>query len=361
MSFIRKLPPTFVRFCAVLSFLLLAACQDTPPLVQQESYVFGTRVEILVADTRREKAGAAIAQVLREFDRLNRTYHAWQPSELTDLNVALAAGKPAEITPEMRDFLREAQELAVRSAHRFDPGIGQLVRLWGFQNDEFSARLPDPDALAAWRKHPASIAELHISDRQAWSDNPHLALDFGGYLKGVALDRAARFLRAQGIENALINIGGNIMALGDKYGKPWKVGIQHPREPGPLAILELRDGEAIGTSGDYQRYFELDGRRYSHLLDPATGEPAQHTQAVTVLIPPGEKAGTFSDALSKPPFIADAAHWQQTARTLGLSHILRIDAQGQIEVSPELNDRLTFVGKKPPVTVTPSLLPKHVR
>lgn len=359
MPFIRSYPPLFALLCAAL-FFLLAACQDAPPLVQQESYVFGTRVEILVADARREQAEAAIAQVLREFDRLNRTYHAWRPSELADLNATLAAGKPADITPEMRDFLREAQELAARSDHRFDPGIGQLVRLWGFQSDEFQARLPEADALADWRKHPASIAQLHLSDRQAWSDNPRLAVDFGGYLKGVALDRAARLLRSQGIENALINIGGNIMALGDKAGQPWKVGIQHPREPGPLAILELRDGEAIGTSGDYQRYFELGGRRYSHLLNPATGEPAQHAQAVTVLISPGENAGTLSDAFSKPPFIADAAHWQQAARALGLSHILRVDDQGRIEVSPELNARLTFVGK-PSVTVTPSLSPNPER
>jgi thiamine biosynthesis lipoprotein len=80
---------------------------------------------------------------------------------------------------------------------------------------------------------------------------------------------------------ALLNIGGNVMALGSKNGQRWRVGIQHPRQPGPLATIELDDGEAIGTSGDYQRYFEVDGRRYCHLLDPRSGEPVSHTQALT--------------------------------------------------------------------------------
>jgi thiamine biosynthesis lipoprotein len=107
-------------------------------------------------------------------------------------------------------------------------------------------------------------------------------------------------LRRQGINNALINIGGNVIALGNKAGRKWKVGIQHPRQAGPLATVELADGEAIGTSGDYQRYFEIDGKRYPHLLDPRIGYPANHTQSVTILIPAGNRAGTLSDASSKP-------------------------------------------------------------
>jgi thiamine biosynthesis lipoprotein len=78
---------------------------------------------------------------------------------------------------------------------------------------------------------------------------------------------------AHGVHDALINIGGNVMALGSKNGQRWRVGIQHPRQPGPLATVELDDSEAIGTSGDYQRYFEVDGKRYSHLLDPRSGRP----------------------------------------------------------------------------------------
>ncbi len=344
----------FARLCLIFLILIgLAGCDRPPPLVQQESYVFGTRVEILVAGAPEKQAREAAAAVLRDFDRLHRTYHAWQPSELTAVNDALAAGKSIRVSPEMLEFITEARDLARLGDYRFDPGIGRLIRLWGFHSDEFKPQLPNPEALAAWRARPASVAQLRLDGPQVSSSNPALALDFGGYLKGVALDRAAALLRAQGIQHALINIGGNVMALGDKSGKPWKVGIQHPRQPGPLATLELRDGEAIGTSGDYQRYFELQGRRYSHLLDPASGEPADHTQAVTVLMPPGPKAGTLSDALSKPIFIAGPEHWQAAARQVGATQVLRVGPAGDIQVTRALKGRLSFLGKPPPMTEVP--------
>ena len=150
-------------------------------------------------------------------------------------------------------------------------------------------------------------------------------------------------MRSHGIVNALINIGGNVLALGAKGDVPWRVGIQHPRaaQTGgvPLATLDLRDGEAIGTSGDYQRYFELDGRRYSHLIDPRTGEPAVGTRSVTVLIPPREKAGLWSDVASKPLFIA-GTDWPRLAAKLGIPQVLRVDAAGRVEISPALRPRL---------------------
>lgn len=338
---------------ALVLILALAGCHAPPAIQQQESYVFGTRVEVLVVDPDPDKGRAAISAVLREFDRLHRAYHAWQPSELTALNDAIAAGKPHPVTPELAGLIREAQELARRGNYLFDPGIGRLINLWGFQADEFKAEVPKATDIDAWLKAKPSIADLRLEDHTVTSRNRQVALDFGGYLKGVALDRAAAILRAQGIRNALINIGGNIMALGDKQGRKWRVGIQHPRQPGPLATVELSDGEAIGTSGDYQRYFEVEGKRYPHLLDPRTGYPATHTQAVTVLIPGGADAGTRSDASSKPIFIAGPEGWRQQARNLGIDLVLRVDAKGKVSVTDALNKRLEFVGSKPEVEVVP--------
>jgi thiamine biosynthesis lipoprotein len=117
--------------------------------------------------------------------------------------------------------------------------------------------------------------------------------------------------------------------------------------------VELADGEAIGTSGDYQRYFELDGRRYPHLLDPRSGYPADQTQAVTVLIPGGANAGTLSDAASKPVFIAGDADWREAAKHMGVRLVLRLDRDGRVFVSEALNRRLTWVGKAPDATVVP--------
>ena len=333
-----------LAFLATLVFCL-AACSKAP-LHKQESFVFGTRVEILIAGLDEAKARPAAAAVLREFDRLHRSYHAWQPSELSALNEAIAAGKTHEVAPEMAALIADAQRLTAIGEGLFDPGIGALIRLWGFQADEFTATLPAPAALAAWRAARPGIADVQIEGTRVRSSNRAVALDLGGYLKGVALDRAAAILRAQGVGNALINIGGNVMALGSKNGERWRVGIQHPRQPGPLATVALDDGEAIGTSGDYQRYFELAGKRYSHLLDPRSAEPVMHTQSLTVLITARPAAGTLSDAASKPLFIA-GGDWPRLARALAVEQVLRVDAAGRVQVSAALQARLAYVGGQP--------------
>lgn len=341
------------RWLILLCALLLAACGRVA-LQEQQAYVFGTRVEVIVVSDSAEQGRQAIAAVLREFDRLHQAYHAWQPSELSELNSAIFAGRPQQVKPELAAFIAEAQTLSQQGEHLFDPGIGQLIALWGFQADEFKAELPAEAELQHWLASKPSIADLSIAaDHTVTSSNRQVALDFGGYLKGVALDRAAGILRQQGINNALINIGGNVMALGSKQGRKWRVGIQHPRQPGALATVELANGEAIGTSGDYQRYFEVDGKRYPHLLDPRSGYPANHTQAVTVLIPASPGAGTLSDAASKPIFIAGPNGWREMARKMGVSQVLRVDADNKIYVTEALRPRLEFIGK----TAEPIIVP----
>lgn len=325
----------------IVGALLLSAC-GKPPVQSQEAFVFGTRVEVLVADSDVAQAKAAASAVLQEFDRLHRTYHAWQPSELTALNEAISAGKPHTVSTELAAFVTDAQRVAAAGEHLFDPGIGGLVHIWGFQSDEFRPLLPDPVAVDAWRKAAPSIADLHLSGAQISSTKREVALDFGGYLKGVALDRAAALLREKGIHNALINIGGNVMALGSKYGEPWRVGIQHPRQPGALATLALHDGEAIGTSGDYQRYFELNGKRYCHLLDPRSAAPVTHTQSLTVLIRPRSQAGMLSDAASKPLFIAGREDWRRLAQQMAVGDVLRVGADGRLQVTRSFAARLKF-------------------
>ena len=339
-----------IAVLAPLLALLLASCSRTP-LQEQQAYVFGTRVEVIVVSAEPEQGRQAIAAVLREFDRLHRAYHAWQPSELMALNSAIAEGRPQQASPELADFVAEAKQFSQQGDYLFDPGIGQLIKLWGFQADEFKAEVPAATDIAAWLAKKPSIADIMVAGNTITSSNRNVALDFGGYLKGVALDRAADILRAQGIRNALINSGGNVMALGSKEGRKWRVGIQHPRQPGPLATVELDDGEAIGTSGDYQRFFEVDGKRYAHLLDPRSGFPAEHTQAVTILIPPGAKAGTLSDAASKPIFIAGPEAWQDMARKLGIGLVLRVDRDNRLFVTEALRKRLEFVGKAPEMVV----------
>ena len=316
----------------------LAACSP-PPLHQQQAYVFGTLVEVSVHGAPEAQARQAVAAVLARFDELHRTLHAWQPSELSRLNAALTRGERATVTPELAAMLRDAQVWSSQSNDLFNPAIGGLIALWGFQADTPQSRVPDAVAIAEWVNLRPRMADLHIENNTVWSSNPAVRLDLGGYAKGRALDDAVVILKTHAIANALVNIGGNVIALGAHGDRPWRVGIQHPRQPGTLATLDLHDGEAIGTSGDYQRYFEADGRRYSHLIDPRSGFPVDDMQSVTVLVT-GEQAGTRSDALSKPLLIDGAARLAEHASRLGVAHYLAVDGAGQIHVSPAMKARL---------------------
>ena len=322
----------------LLLLFLLAGC-GAPPLLQQQSYVFGTLVEISVYGTPEAQARTATAAVLARFDALHQQLHAWQPSELSRLNTALAKGERTSVTPELAAMLRDAQALSVQSGDLFNPAIGGLIALWGFHADAPQSRVPDAATIAGWVQRQPRMRDLHIERNTVWSDNPALQLDLGGYAKGRALDDAVAILKSHGIQNALVNIGGNVIALGQHGERLWRVGIQHPRKPGTLATLDLLDGEAIGTSGDYQRFFEAGGKRYSHLIDPRSGWPANGMQSVTILLR-GAHAGTRSDALSKPLFIDGAAHLVKHAAQLGITDYLAVDARGKTLVAPTLAARL---------------------
>jgi FAD:protein FMN transferase len=316
----------------------LAACSP-PPLTQQQAYVFGTLVEVSVYGAPEAQARQATAAVLARFDELHRTLHAWQPSDLSRLNTALAQGKHTAVTPDLAAMLRDAQTLSKQSNDLFNPAIGGLIALWGFHADTPQSRVPDAAAIDGWVKQQPRMGDLHIENNTIWSDNPAVQLDLGGYAKGRALDEAVTILKAHGIKNALVNIGGNVIALGQHGDRPWRVGIQHPRQPGTLATLDLRDGEAIGTSGDYQRYFEVAGRRYCHVIDPRSGWPASGMQSVTILVR-GAHAGTRSDAQSKPLFIDGMAQLANHAVRLGVTDYLAVDASGQMQVSAAMRARL---------------------
>ncbi|GAB4061212.1 FAD:protein FMN transferase [Uliginosibacterium sediminicola] len=340
-------PRTHLRHIALYLLISLAACLllvacDRNPLVRQESYVFGTRVEVLSAGVAEQQAQDALAAVLREFDRIHQTYHAWQPSQLTAVTAACQSGKPLQVTAEMAGLIRASQDFAQRSKQLFEPAIGKLIELWGFHADTFTPRLPaDSEIKALLAAHP-QVAQISFAGNTLQCHNPAIALDLGGIAKGWALDQAAAILHAHGVHNALINIGGNVMALGKKGDQPWQVGIQDPRGSGAIASLSLYDGEAVGTSGDYQRFFELGGQRYSHLIDPRSGRPAEGTEAVTVLVTPRAHAGMLSDVTSKPVFLGGADGWRAMAQRMDIQHVLRVDGTGRIQVTQAMQARLRW-------------------
>src|SRR5665647_1502787 len=335
---------TPIRLFAIVVLLLLAGCENKEPLYQEQGYVFGTLVEVSVYGEPEPKARQAVSEVMREFQRLHDMLHAWQPSELSKMNAAFAKGKSAVISPELVSILQDATQLSQQSQGLFNPAIGGLVQLWGFHADEFKPVQPDKKKIELWVAANPQMSNITIVRGRAQSKNKSVQVDLGGYAKGYALDRAAGILRKQGIHNALINIGGNILALGRHGDRPWRIGIQHPRKSGALATMDLRDGEAIGTSGDYQRYFMIGNVRYCHLIDPRSGYPMQGVQAVTILTH-GPRAGVLSDADSKPLFLSGAGGWRTAAKEMGLSEAMLVDGQGKIHITAELQKRLEFTDR----------------
>ena len=330
------------RYLILAALVLLAGCSRSQ-VYTQESYVFGTRVQISIYGLEDDVAAKHAGAALKELDRLHAKLHAWQPSEVTRLNAAFAKGETAVVDVELADLIKESADYARRSDQLFNPAVGQLVGLWGFHQDTFAPVTPDPVKLQTALAAQPSLENLQWDGASVSSNNPQVALDFGGFAKGWALDHVANHFRKKRVMNALINIGGNVLALGKKGGEPWTVGLQSPRSPEAMATIALKDGEAIGTSGDYQRFFEIKGQRFSHIIDPRTGQPAQGMQAATVLAPVSKDAGAISDVATKPMFINGTATALQYAGRFGVKEVLLISANGDVYITEQLQARLKWL------------------
>ncbi len=336
-----------------LLFILLSSCAREP-LYHSQSYVFGTLVDINIYGETDERARQLADHIQHDFQTLHNRLHAWkgisanQPSELQQLNTAFTqANNAINISPDLAAMINQAAKLSEKSGGLFNPAIGHLISTWGFQRDEFTAVNIDESAIKNLIHAQPKMADIVIKNHKAYSTNPTVKLDFGGYAKGYALDSATNYLRSQGVKNALINIGGNVIALGKHGETPWRVGIQHPRLPNAIATVDLADGWAVGTSGDYQRFFMLNGQRYCHIIDPRTGYPAQHSQSVTVLVPPQPatqaQAGVLSDVASKPIFIEAPENRSQAAKAFGIEDVMVIDHQAKIYVSKSMVSKLQWL------------------
>lgn len=346
--------PKLIKFLALITLTgALSAC-FREPLYHSQSYVFGTLVDISISGESEARAAMLTNHVLQDFQNLHNRLHAWKatvanrPSELGELNSAFSKGKaPLNISSDLAQMLLEIRALSEKSEGLFNPGIGKLIGVWGFQRDEFTPVTIDAAQIKALVTVNPRMSDIEVSNESAYSKNPGLQLDLGGYAKGYALDAGIAYLRQQGVKNALINIGGNVIALGQHGAKPWRVGIQHPRQPAAIATLDLADGWAIGTSGDYQRYFMLKGKRYCHIIDPRTGYPVQHMQSVTVLVPPQaanqSQAGVLSDVVTKPIFIAGVKQSSRLAHAFGIQDFMLIDEQAHITVSKQMAQKLHWV------------------
>ncbi len=267
----------------VVATLPLAA-RRRAQLVRRAMPVMGTVAAFAVVSADPPVAHAAIDAAMDELRDVERRMTRFRESSEVGTANRLAATRPVAVSDATAAVLQAALAWADASDGAFDPCLGRAIELW----DVAHRHVPPPAAavrsLAGRRLHRAVDLDVWRGRHVVRFTDPDVALDLGGIAKGWGVDRAVDALRARGVTRAIVNVGGDLYALGPgEDGAPWRVGIQSPADPARLAgELEVRDA-ALATSGDYLQYFLHGGRRYHHLLDPVTGAPrATRVHSVTV-------------------------------------------------------------------------------
>jgi thiamine biosynthesis lipoprotein len=265
-------------------------------------------------------------------DEMHRIDRAMSPykadSELSRINHGAGAG-PVLVSAEMARLIVRAAEFSALSGGAFDITYAAVGHLYDYRN-----RIrPSDDELARARE---AVGWRHlVLDSQAGTvrfARPGMRIDLGGFAKGHAVDNAAAILRRRGIAHAMVSAGGDSRVIGDRRGRPWTIGVRDPRRPGELvAMLPLED-VSISTSGDYERYFDAEGTRFHHLIDPATGKSPREIQSVTILA----DDGLTCEALSKIVFVLGVERGMALVeRQSGVDAVV-VDADGALHFSSGL-------------------------
>ncbi|MCX8036895.1 MAG: FAD:protein FMN transferase [Candidatus Sumerlaeia bacterium] len=258
-----------------------------------------TEVEIKVAapKERARETAAAIERARAAMQKYIDVVNTWDArSDAAKINEQ-AGKKPVRIDDRLMRLLLHAREVSELSGGAFDVTYPPLARLWNLRAEKFT--IPSDETID--RTRPLVNYRNLLLDPEAGTAFLRLegmAIELGALAKGAAVDAAARSLRESGFANALIRASGDMLALGDKGGQPWLIGIRHPRgaRTEVVGAVALRD-KAICTSGDYEKAVVVDGKRYHHILDPRTGRPADRTVSVTVIAGNAETADALSTAL----------------------------------------------------------------
>lgn len=195
------------------------------------------------------------------------------------------------------------------------------------------------------------MSDLDIDGFKLSSSNPAVKLDFGAYGKGYGIDRAIESLKDMGIHNAIINAGGDLRAIGSRAGTPWRIAIKKPTGMAVLGVIKTDTDESVFTSGDYERNYAYEGKRYHHIIDPRTGYPAEGVASVTVI----HTDATTADAAATALFVAGTSDWHRIARQMGIKYVLVIDSQGTLHMNPAMQKRIELLKTDNKIIISPPL------
>lgn len=306
--------------------------------VHERRALFGSWAEVVLPQGAAADPAPALQAVFVDLDALNQRWNAWKPGELTRLNASLRQGRSTAVAPDLRLLLQRATALEAASLGCFNAGLGALVGAWGFHADVLTpGEAPSPQRLADLMRAQPGLGQLRWNGALVSSTGPTLQLDLGGIAKGWAVDRALDALRARGVGDALVNLGGNLACMGlGPARRAWCVGLRDPFGPGLMARLQTAGREAVVTSGTYERRRRVGDGWISHVLQPRAGRPAQELVSVTVVHGQADVADAAATAL----LAAGADRWPEVARRMDLAQVLVVHADGTRKVTPALRRRL---------------------
>jgi thiamine biosynthesis lipoprotein len=349
----------FFLLSTLYSLLFLAGCANKDNIYRESRIMMDTFCTITVVSPSKEKARVAIDAGFAEIKRLENLLNYFSPeSEIAAVNKA-AGRTPVKVSRETLEIIKKAVEIANLTNGAFDPAVGSVMKLWGFSSQTSESSVPSEDKIKrTLRLVDYKKIKINTSASEIFLEEQGMELDLGGIAKGYAADRAIEVIKAKDIKAALVAIAGDIKGFGLKPDmQPWKVGIQNPRPEDNLpesphtplgkrgvgvdfedifASLLLKD-KAISTSGDYQRFFINDGKRYHHIIDPKTGYPASGVMSVSVVAPEGYMA----DGISTGVFVLGPEDGIKFLESMGLDGVI-VNANKKIFLTKNLKGKINF-------------------
>ncbi len=340
---------------ALLLLLLVWAapgCKQEQPVYNTRFLAFGTLVDLSIIGVDRATADRASQTLEQDFAVMHHAWHAWEPGPLGRVNRLLAQAQPFAVAPSVLPLIELGRKYADQSGNLFNPAIGKLVDLWGFHADDPECRPPPPAAaIESLVKAQPKMSDLSLDGIMLSGRNPAVKLDFGAFGKGYGIDLAIARLREMGIHNAIVNAGGDLRAIGDRGGRPWRIAIRRPTGGGVLGMVEVSGDESVFTSGDYERNFVYEGKTYHHIIDPRTGYPAEGAHSVTVI----HSDAVTADAAATALFVAGPDDWFEVARDMGIRYVLLVDDAGTFHMTPAMAKRVQILDKDPDVRLSEPL------
>jgi thiamine biosynthesis lipoprotein len=319
---------------------LLAGCGQAPQELTLSGPAMGATYTVKVADVPASVEPVAVRTAIDEvLARIDEQMSGYRPdSQIARFNAAATSDWFA-VAPELAEIVTIAQSVSAESNGAFDVTVAPLVSEWGFGPEGPASEPPSAAALEGLRSG-VGYGKLHarLEPPALRKDAPDLTVDLNGVAPGYAVDRIADRLRAMHLSNFMVELGGEVRALGrNAHGEPWRIAVERPSaaEQAPYAILHLDDA-AVATSGEYRRFYVRDGRRYSHTIDPRTARPVAHALAAVVVIAPD---AARADAWATAYNVLGADEGYRLATKLGMP-VMFITARGEAlshRLTPELD------------------------